>query len=303
MEVLYFLEGLRTPLGDAFFSLVTHLGEETLFILIGLVFFRCIDKLQGYYLLCVGLSGTALNQLLKMVFRVPRPWVKDPAFTIVESAREGAGGYSFPSGHTHSAVSVFGTLAMWLKNKWATVICIALIAVVAFSRMYLGVHTPMDVGVSLVLGGALVVILCKLLDRTEHSGKGKAAIAIGLLALIAAVLAYMYLAPVTERNMPEVDLHGKESLWKLLGAATGLVLAWFVDERWTHFDTEAPLWGQLVKLLGGVVIVVAVKSGLKPVLVALMGDVPLAHALRYFLMAAAGAALWPMTFRFYAGKQ
>ena len=40
-----------------------------------------------------------------------------------------------------------------------------------------------------------------------------------------------------------------------------------------------------------------------PVLVALMGDVPLAHALRYFLMAAAGAALWPMTFRFYAGKQ
>ena len=157
--------------------------------------------------------------------------------------------------------------------------------------------------VSLVLGGALVVILCKLLDRTEHSGKGKAAIAIGLLALIAAVLAYMYLAPVTERNMPEVDLHGKESLWKLLGAAAGLVLAWFVDERWTHFDTEAPLWGQLVKLLGGVVIVVAVKSGLKPVLVALMGDVPLAHALRYFLMAAAGAALWPMTFCFYAGKQ
>lgn len=303
MELLKLIEGIRTPFLNEIMSLVTMLGDETFFMIVGMTVMWCISKKWGFRLMIIGLAGTGFNQLLKYIFLVPRPWVLDPTFTIVESAREGAGGYSFPSGHTHSAVSVFGTLAMWLKNKWATVICIALIAVVAFSRMYLGVHTPMDVGVSLVLGGALVVILCKLLDRTEHSGKGKAAIAIGLLALIAAVLAYMYLAPVTERNMPEVDLHGKESLWKLLGAATGLVLAWFVDERWTHFDTEAPLWGQLVKLLGGVVIVVAVKSGLKPVLVALMGDVPLAHALRYFLMAAAGAALWPMTFRFYAGKQ
>ena len=246
MELLKLLEGIRTPFLNEIMSLVTMLGDETFFMIVGMTVMWCISKKWGFRLMIIGLAGTGFNQLLKYIFLVPRPWVLDPSFTIVESAREGASGYSFPSGHTHSAVSVFGTLAMWLKNKWATVICIA---------------------------------------------------------LIAAVLAYMYLAPVTERNMPEVDLHGKESLWKLLGAAAGLVLAWFVDERWTHFDTEAPLWGQLVKLLGGVVIVVAVKSGLKPVLVALMGDVPLAHALRYFLMAAAGAALWPMTFRFYAGKQ
>ena len=50
MEFLYFLEGLRTPIGDAFFSLITHLGEETLFIIAGLLVFWCIDKLQGYYL-------------------------------------------------------------------------------------------------------------------------------------------------------------------------------------------------------------------------------------------------------------
>ena len=90
------------------------------------------------------------------------------------------------------------------------------------------------------------------------------AIGLGVLALVAAVLVYMYLAPVTERNMPEVDLHGKESLWKLLGASAGLMLAWFVDERWTHFDTEAPLWGQLVKLLGGVLILVGIRQVTNP---------------------------------------
>ena len=48
MELLYFLENLRTPVGDAFFSLITVLGDETVFILASLTFFWCIDKIQGY---------------------------------------------------------------------------------------------------------------------------------------------------------------------------------------------------------------------------------------------------------------
>ena len=86
MEFLRFLEGIRTPVGDAFFSAVTHMGEETIFILVGLLFFWCIDKKKGYFLLSVGFIGTVINQFLKLWFRIPRPWVKNPNFTIVESA-------------------------------------------------------------------------------------------------------------------------------------------------------------------------------------------------------------------------
>ena len=64
MEILRFFESIRTPIGDFFFSLITHLGEETLFIIIGLLFFWCINKKEGYYLLSVGLTGTILNQFL-----------------------------------------------------------------------------------------------------------------------------------------------------------------------------------------------------------------------------------------------
>ena len=96
MEFLHFLEGFRTPFGDFFFSTVTHLGEETFFILIGLIFFWCINKKEGYYLLSVGLIGTILNQFLKLIFRIPRPWVRDESLTIVESARGEATGFSFP---------------------------------------------------------------------------------------------------------------------------------------------------------------------------------------------------------------
>ena len=68
MEFLYLLEDLRTPLGDAFFGTITHLGGETLLIVMGLLLFWSVDKWEGYYLLTVGLSGTVINQFLKLRF-------------------------------------------------------------------------------------------------------------------------------------------------------------------------------------------------------------------------------------------
>ena len=145
MAFLRFLEGIRTPIGNVFFSTVTHLGEETIFILVGLLFFWCISKKQGYFILSVGFLGTVMNQFLKLVFRIPRPWVRDPEFTIVESARAEATGYSFPSGHTQSSVGVFGSIARITGNKVLRILCIAACVLVPLSRLYLGVHTPADV--------------------------------------------------------------------------------------------------------------------------------------------------------------
>ena len=108
MELLYWFESIRCPALDTIMSLVTHLGEETFFMVAALYVFWCVDKRRGYYLLSVGFVGTLVNQWLKIVCRVPRPWVRDPNFTIVESARVEAAGYSFPSGHTQSAVGWMG---------------------------------------------------------------------------------------------------------------------------------------------------------------------------------------------------
>ena len=85
MDFLYFLEGLRTPWLDAVVSALTHLGGETVFLVAALVVFWCVDKRQGYYLMSVGFLGTLVNQFLKITCRIPRPWVKDPTFEIVET--------------------------------------------------------------------------------------------------------------------------------------------------------------------------------------------------------------------------
>lgn len=300
MELLKMLQEIRTPWLDTVMQLVTEMGDETFFMLIGLVVIWCVNKTWGFRIMLAGLTGTAANQLLKAVFLIPRPWILDPGFAIVESAKEGASGYSFPSGHTHSAVSIFGMLACWLRRKWVTALCVALVLLVAFSRMCLGVHTPLDVGASLVLGTVMVLGTVWLCKRGEGSRKGRAAVWCGALVLVLLSALYITFAPVTERNVAEFDAHGVESIWKLFGATLGMVLAWYMDEYYTHYETKAPLWAQAVKLIGGAAIVLGVKAGLKPVFIALMGDGAPANVLRYCLMAFAGGGLWPMAFRFFA---
>ena len=82
MALLYWLECIRTPVLDFFFSAVTHLGAELVFMVLAVVLYWCVSKAQGLYLLAVGCLGMTLNQFLKLAFRIPRPGIRDPNFTI-----------------------------------------------------------------------------------------------------------------------------------------------------------------------------------------------------------------------------
>ena len=299
MEFLYLLESLRTPLGDAFFGAITHLGGETLLIVMGLLLFWCVDKWEGYYLLTVGLSGTVVNQFLKLWFRIPRPWVRDPNFTIVESARAEATGYSFPSGHTQSSVGIFGALARWNRQRWLRVVCIILCVLVPLSRLYLGVHTPSDVGVSLVIALTLVLVLCPLLRKAVDSPNLMRGILLAMLLLAGGYLAFVSLYPFPADVDAANLASGTKNAYTMLGCMAGLWLTYEVDLRWLKFDTKAPLPGQVLKLALGFGLLLAVKAGGKAPLRALFANDYLADGIRYFLMVAFAGCIWPLTFRFF----
>lgn len=299
MDFLVWLSNLRCPALDTFFSFITTFGEETLFIVIGLVFYWCISKKQGYFLLSVGLIGTLLNQFLKLLFRIPRPWVQDPNFTIVESAREQATGYSFPSGHTQVSVGVFGGIARYNKGKIIRIISIALCVLVPFSRMYLGVHTPLDVGVSIALALIFIFVLYPLIERAKNLLK-----TMRIIFALMTVLGVGFLVYVNLYNFPaDVDVsnltHGTETAYKMLGVILGLWFSFEIDQKYINFETKAVWWVQILKLVVGLIPVIAVKSLLKAPLIALFGNECIAGGVRYFILAVVAGVLWPITFKFW----
>ncbi len=299
MQFLRLLESLRTPFFDAIFSLITHLGAEIVFMLAGLAIFWCINKKWGFRFFFIGLAGSILNQFLKAIFLIPRPWVTDERFTIVESARADATGYSFPSGHTQSAVCVFGTLLAWLKKRWVSIACVVLALLVGFSRMYLGVHTPLDVGVSLGTGILTVVLFTWLFRRFEDNRRAQTAIGLAVLLFSASLVLYLFLAPARAGSVAEFDAHGRKAACTLLGTTLGFLIAWWVDDQHTRFEVKAVWWAQILKYAVGLGLIMGVRVGFKPLLQAVLGDTPFTDAVRYFLMALVGGTFWPMTFSFW----
>lgn len=297
MKLLYMLESLRVPGLNEFLLLITRLGEETAFLAIALIVFWCLDKKRGYFLMAVGFAGTLLNQFLKLAFRVPRPWILDPEFTILEQAREAAAGYSFPSGHTQMAVGTFGALAVTEKKRPVRVICWTLAALVAFSRMYIGVHTPYDVLASVVIALALVCGLRRPMLR--GSVKAMKLLIAGLLAMAVGLLLY-----VEFWNFPgDMDGHNLESgiknAYTMLGCLTGVAVVYPMERRFVGFETKAVWWAQILKVLLGIGVVMLVKEGLRSPLEAVFGLYP-GRAVRYFLIVVTAGVLWPMSFRWFS---
>lgn len=297
MDILYALEKIRTPFWNGVMSAVTQLGGEVIFIVAAVVVFWCVSKWEGYYLMTIAFCGTVLNQFLKLICRVPRPWVRDPNFTIVESARAEATGYSFPSGHTQNAIGLFGGMAWWGGRRWVRLGLTALALIIAFSRMYLGVHTPADVGVSLVLAAALVLGLYPLMRRAQEKPRYMGYVLAAMLVVSGAFVVFVETCGFPADMDAENLASGIGNAWKMLGAVAGMTLAWLLDRRYIHFETQAVWWVQVIKVAVGMALLLAIKSGLKAPLLALLGHEGLAGGVRYFLLVLVAGAVWPLVFR------
>lgn len=297
MDILYALEKIRTPFWNGVMSAVTQLGGEVIFIVAAVVVFWCVSKWEGYYLMTIAFCGTVLNQFLKLICRVPRPWVRDPNFTIVESARAEATGYSFPSGHTQNAIGLFGGMARWGGRRWVRLGLTTLALVIAFSRMYLGVYTPADVGVSLVLAAALVLGLYPLMRRAQEKPRYMGYVLAAMLVVSGAFVVFVETCGFPADMDAENLASGIGNAWKMLGAVAGMTLAWLLDRRYIHFETQAVWWVQVIKVAVGMALLLAIKSGLKAPLLALLGHEGLAGGVRYFLLVLVAGAVWPLVFR------
>lgn len=304
MSFLYFLEGLRNPFFDTIFSLITMLGEETAFMAIAIIVFWCFDKFQGYFLLLTGFLGTIINQFLKMIFRIPRPWVKDPNFTVVDGSKTEATGFSFPSGHTQTSVTLFGGVARANKQKAIRITAIAIAVLVPFSRMYLGVHTPLDVFVSIGISLVLIFGGYPLFKKAENNPKVMYIILGALSLLVVAYTLFVCLYKFPSEVYLDVNVHNLESAQKnaftMIGCILGIIAVYFVDGKYLKFETKAVWWAQIIKVVIGLVLVILVKELMRYPLDFIFNGHLISRAVRYFLIVITAGILWPLSFKWFS---
>ena len=284
MKFLWFLSGIRTDFLDNVMQFVTRFGEETALIVFICVIYWCINKRLGCemgFSFC--LSGL-LVQGLKIIFRIDRPWILDPNFKPVPTAIEEATGYSFPSGHTQSATSVYGTGGVNSKRPWAQLIYVAIFLFVGFSRMYLGVHTPKDVIVGWVL---TFVVVCFV----HYAFKNPKRLKVLLIAMLVICLALFILSDTLFLSGIVEERYVKNCC-QTIGAALGFVVGHLFEQKYVQFKEKEDLGFQIGKVMIGLGCVVVLKVALKAILPANL----IGYTFRNFILILFIAFIYPMIF-------
>ena len=241
-----FRNGAGAFLAD-FLLKMTYFGELNTVLVIMAVIYWCVSKDVGTYLL-MGWSGNRiLNGALKVTVCAYRPWIRDARILPYGDSINTATGYSFPSGHTMNASTVYGGGAV--RKDLPGILRIVLgvmVALVAFSRIYLGVHTPQDILVGAVCGTLVMWLTLKLMQWVKaHPEKDLLILFIGI-ALAICVAVYAGVKPYPELLDAEgklvVDGHKMANdTFKGVGWCSAFLIGWILERRFVSFSTDIPM--------------------------------------------------------------
>lgn len=217
LDILMYIQSMRNDILTVIFTLFTVCTEvPVITVLVGILYW-CIDKKRAQRILFALAGSLNINAGLKNLIKMPRPI----GIKGLESMRvETATGYSFPSGHTQTATTFWTSMMLMFKKTWIYIVGILMIAGAGLSRLYLGVHWPMDVIAGWILGIVLSILLVKLFDYIDN-GKHYY-ILIGML-LIFGVCTYLI---------------GGEEFYKLFGVLTGFSLGYMIEDTFINFSTD-----------------------------------------------------------------
>lgn len=179
MDTIIALQRLASPALDRVMLLVTDICSQEAFTVLLVLAFLAVDATFGRRLGIVFLTGAYLNDVIKTLVDAPRPFQTRPD-VLRPGAADTAPGSSFPSGHTQSAAIFWTLAASQFKRAWFWLLAAPIVAAVALSRVYLGVHYPRDILGGLAVG-LLVVTVAQFARRLAFTPGKAAVVALGLL--------------------------------------------------------------------------------------------------------------------------
>lgn len=235
MELIQFLQSFSSDILNIIMLIITSFGSAYFPICIICIIYWCYNKDVGFKLAIIMACSGVLNSIVKNLVQSPRPIGVDGIKSIGEFS---ANGYSFPSGHTQN-ITVFSTsLAIFMRSKMVLFISIIFIFLVGLSRLYLGLHWPIDILGGIILAIIVSIVLNEVLIKLDSF---KTNIFIGSLILI------FFLGILLVGN----NFMG-EDYYKTMGIFVGVFLGHLFEYRYVNFSPEASNVDNIMKIILGI---------------------------------------------------
>ena len=273
LDYLIFLQEIRNDWGgEGFFTLMSSIPKSALTAAIPAILFWCFNKQAGLFLLFNATCGRVINDLIKGTFCVYRPWIKDAEIIPSGDALKEASNFSFPSGHTQFTTAVFGGLAFFYRKVLPLLIipCGLIVILVAFSRNFLGMHTPQDVIVAIAYSIGLFFVAEKIFAWIGNDRERKSIFFLGGLIICAVIFLWLYFKPYPEdllNGKVIVDpIKARVDAFDALGFGLAFFLGWFLEQRFVNFKTRISFKDRIWRIVIGFAILGVIAVVIYPIL-------------------------------------
>lgn len=253
MDILYFFQQISNPIFDILFENITLLFNETLIIAIVCYIYWCYDKRLAHKIAISYFFSGILIQSIKLYFRIPRPWILDKRLHPKSEMIETATGYSFPSGHTQTATATSYSLLESTNKKGIKIVLLILPFLMMFSRMYVLVHSPMDVLVSFLISATTVHILLKYLKKDYETTLKN----ILVIMLVLSIFGFIYTISLTQNSIAPYSF-AHDSI-KMMGSTSGFAIGCLLEQKYLNFKIPKTQKSKAIFMILGLTSTIIIK--------------------------------------------
>ena len=271
VEILKFIQSFKNPILNILFLAITISTEIPVVLIVASILYWCVNKKYGERLLFALIGNVALNTGVKEFFKAQRPIGVDG----IESMRVStATGYSFPSGHTQIGTTFWVSMMSIFKNKYLYIFGPIIFLGIGISRLYLGVHWPIDVLFGWIFGIIFTLICNYIMSKVEKNKKYRY-----FNLIIIPMILWMFIVNSTKYV-------------KMLGLLSGYIIGYIIEKEYINFNVNVNLKLKIFRYIFGLISLGAIYLILKLIM-------PLNYIggfLRYFLLMIYAMDIAPLIF-------
>ena len=251
VDLIEWLQKAAGSVGQTVSKVVTFVGGETVTLLILLIMLFCYNKEAGKRCGFTIVAASMWYPMIKNIVMRVRPYMAHPerveAMTVVESDADPMDilqqGYSFPSGHSATAVSMYGSIAREVRKKWMWWLAVLLPLLIGLSRFAVGVHYPTDVLAGWAVGLAAIAFSAVLHKKVKREWVRSAI----LLAV----------------TLPGIFWCTSRDYFTSLGLLIGMVTVYPYERKHIGFKDTRNVWAMILRLAGAFAIYAVLNTVLK----------------------------------------